>query len=145
SLIEQMLDAAIAAAAVIADIYETGAEAIRKADGSPVTIADARAEEIILERLAPLGLPVLAEASVAAGRIPELGERFFVVDPLDGTREFLTRNGEFTVNIALCEQGRPVQGVVLAPATGMSYWGGPEGAFGGLLEHGAIHGHHRIE
>lgn len=145
SLIDDMLAAAIAASEAISEVYERDIVATRKADGSPVTEADARAEEIILEMLAPIGLPVLAEESVAAGRIPELGDRFFVVDPLDGTREFLKRNGEFTVNIALCERGRPVQGVVLAPATGVAYWGGPEGAFGGTVSHGAIHGHHRIE
>jgi 3'(2'), 5'-bisphosphate nucleotidase len=138
-----MLEAAIAASGVIVEIYQGEFEALRKADDSPVTEADTRAEEIIIQRLAPLGLPVLGEESVAAGRIPELGERFFVVDPLDGTKEFLKRNGEFTVNIALCERGRPTYGVVLAPATGMTYWGGPEGAFNGILSHGAIHGHHR--
>jgi 3'(2'), 5'-bisphosphate nucleotidase len=145
SLIDDMLAAAVAASEVILDVYETDAQATSKADGSPVTIADSRAEEIILARLAPSGIPMLAEESVAAGRIPMLGERFFVVDPLDGTREFLKRNGEFTVNIALCEGGRPTLGVVLAPATGMAYWGGPAGAFGGVAEHGEIRGHHRIE
>ena len=144
SLIEQMLDAAIAASEAIAEIYARGAAATAKPDGSPVTEADQRAEEIILERLAPLGLPVLAEESVAAGRIPVLGERFFIVDPLDGTREFLKRNGEFTVNIALCAEGRPTHGVVLAPATGMSYWGSPEGAFGGTLAGGVIEGRRRL-
>jgi 3'(2'),5'-bisphosphate nucleotidase len=145
NLIEDMLAAAIAASEAILEAYEKGVSATSKADGSPVTVADARAEEIILERLAPTEIPVLAEESVAAGRIPALGERFFVVDPLDGTREFLKRNGEFTVNIALCEAGAPTLGVVLAPATGMAYWGGREGAFGGTAEHGDIHGHHPIK
>jgi 3'(2'), 5'-bisphosphate nucleotidase len=145
NFIDEMLAAAIAASGIILEVYERGVEATRKADGSPVTEADSRAEAIILERLAPLGLSILAEESVAAGRIPELGERFFVVDPLDGTREFLKRNGEFTVNIALCERGRPVSGVVLAPATGMTYWGSADGAFGGTVSHGEIHGDHRIE
>ena len=145
NVLDPMLEAAIAASAAILEIYRRGAEVIRKPDGSPVTEADRLAEEIILAHLAPLGLPVLAEESVAAGNVPTLGTRFFVVDPLDGTREFLKRNGEFTVNIALCQDGRPTHGVVIAPATGMSYWGGPEGAFGGRLEQGAIRGHHRIE
>lgn len=144
-VMDDMLAAAIAAAEAITEIYARGTEATQKPDNSPVTEADTRAEEIILGRLAPLGLPVLAEESVAAGRIPDLGDEFFVVDPLDGTREFLKRNGEFTVNIALCRHGHPRLGVVLAPATGMTYWGGPEGAFSGILEHGMIHGHHRIE
>lgn len=145
SLLDDMLSAAIAAAGVIVEVYRHSGVATLKADGSPVTEADARAEEIILERLAPTGLPVLAEESVAAGRIPELGERFFVVDPLDGTREFLKRNGEFTVNIALCEAGAPTLGVVLAPATGAAYWGGPEGSFGGTLDGGTIRGQQRLE
>ncbi len=139
NVMDEMLAAAVAAAEAIAGIYAGEIEAARKPDNSPVTLADTRAEAIILERLASLDLPVLAEESVAAGHIPELGEEFFVVDPLDGTREFLKRNGEFTVNIALCRRGHPRLGVVLAPATGMAYWGGPEGAFSGRLEHGTIH------
>ena len=115
-------NAAIAAADVIAEIYARGVTASRKSDGSPVTEADSRAEEIIIERLAHFGLPVLAEESVSAGRIPALGERFFVVDPLDGTREFLSRNGEFTVNIALIHQGRAELGVVHVPVSGVSYF-----------------------
>jgi len=145
SLLNDMLAAAIAASEVILEVYEGDAGATSKADGSPVTIADARAEEIILSRLGPTGIPVLAEESVAAGRIPALGDRFFVVDPLDGTREFLKRNGEFTVNIALCERGVPSLGVVLAPVTGIAYWGSPQGAFSGTVEYGEMHGHHRIE
>jgi 3'(2'), 5'-bisphosphate nucleotidase len=63
-------------------------------------------------------VPVVAEEAVAAGRVPVLGERFWLVDPLDGTKEFISRNGEFTVNVALIERGEPVLGVVLAPALG---------------------------
>lgn len=124
-----MIDAAIAAAAAISVIYERPIATDIKPDGSPVTEADRRAEEIILAHLAQTGLPVLAEESAAAGRIPELGVRYFIVDPLDGTKEFLKRNGEFTVNIALCEAGRPVAGVVLVPPTGALFWGGPGGAY----------------
>ncbi|MEO6395188.1 MAG: 3'(2'),5'-bisphosphate nucleotidase CysQ [Devosia sp.] len=127
--LDLMLDAARDAAAAIMEIYLGEFGASHKDDGSPVTLADHRAEEIILARLAPTGIPVLAEESVAAGRIPELGQRFFCVDPLDGTKEFLKRNGEFTVNIALIEAGRPIAGVVIAPATGASFIGGPDGAF----------------
>lgn len=144
TLLDQMLAAAISASEAILEVYAREVVAEHKLDGSPVTEADARAEQIILERLRPTGLPVLAEESVSAGRIPSLGERFFVVDPLDGTREFLKRNGEFTVNIALCEGGRPRAGVVIAPVTGAAYWGSAEGAFGGTVEGGAIHGHNRI-
>src|SRR3569623_1289115 len=126
---ELMLDAARAASTVSMEVYLSDFEHVSKSDGSPVTIADQRAEEVILAKLASTGIPVLAEESAAAGVVPTLGERFFVVDPLDGTKEFLKRNGEFTVNIALCEGGRPVLGVVLAPATGATFIGGPDGAF----------------
>lgn len=128
-----MNEAAIEAAEAIREVYQRGAVAMEKADGSPVTEADQKAEAIILAVLEATGVPVLAEESVAAGRIPELGERFFVVDPLDGTKEFLKRNGEFTVNIAYCEGGHPVSGVVLAPATDDIYWGGTAGAFAGKV------------
>ena len=137
SEIETMLTAAIEAAGAISEIYARGTVARQKADGSPVTEADACAEEIILRHLAPLGLPIVAEESVAAGRIPALGERFFCVDPLDGTKEFLKRNGEFTVNIALVAHGRPRLGVILAPVTGATYWGTPEGAHVGDVSVGA--------
>jgi len=124
-----VLDAAIAAAKVIMDVYSRPIVAVDKSDGSPVTEADAAAEAIILEHLKPTGIPVLGEESVAAGIIPELGERYFVVDPLDGTKEFIKRNGEFTVNIALVEHGVPVMGVVLAPATGETFVGDAKGAY----------------
>lgn len=137
-LADLMNRAAIAAAEVILEVYHRPVVAMEKADGSPVTEADQRAEAIILELLAETGLPVLAEESVAAGRIPELGSHYFVVDPLDGTKEFLKRNGEFTVNIAYCEDGDPVSGVVLAPASGEIYWGGPDGAFAGRVAVGTI-------
>jgi len=128
-LLDLMLDAARAASSAIMDVYLTDFEHVSKLDGSPVTIADHRAEVVIIEKLRGTGIPILAEESAAAGIVPLLGERFFVVDPLDGTKEFLKRNGEFTVNIALVEQGRPTLGVVLAPATGATFVGGPDGAF----------------
>jgi 3'(2'), 5'-bisphosphate nucleotidase len=115
-LLDLMLDAARAASTVIMEVYAEDFEHIQKSDGSPVTVADHRAEEVILHHLEATGIPVLAEESAAAGILPTLGDRFFVVDPLDGTKEFLKRNGEFTVNIALIENGRPTHGVVIAPA-----------------------------
>ncbi|WP_108395827.1 3'(2'),5'-bisphosphate nucleotidase CysQ [Devosia submarina] len=129
SLLTLALKAAIAAAGVIMDVYGRPINAVSKADGSPVTEADAAAEAIIIEHLRPTGIPVLGEESVAAGIIPQLGERYFVVDPLDGTKEFIKRNGEFTVNIALVEHGVPIMGVVLAPATGDAFIGDVNGAF----------------
>jgi 3'(2'), 5'-bisphosphate nucleotidase len=128
TMLELMLTASIEAAAVINAVYARPFDTERKADGSPVTEADGAAEAIILKHLAPTGLPVLAEERASAGIIPELGSRYFVVDPLDGTKEFVKRNGEFTVNIALVENGRPTLGVVLVPVTGIAYLGGPDGA-----------------
>lgn len=101
-------------------IYGTDFSVSQKADTSLLTEADSRAEAIILRGLAETAphLQVIAEESVAAGHIPEHGDSFALVDPLDGTKEFVARNGEFTVNIAIIEHGRPVMGVVLAPALG---------------------------
>ncbi len=98
----------------------------QKADSSPVTEADEAAEEFILEALATLtpDIPVVAEEQAASGRIPDVGDQpFWLVDPLDGTKEFISRNGEFTVNIALIEKGRPIAGVVHAPAMAMTWTG----------------------
>jgi 3'(2'), 5'-bisphosphate nucleotidase len=97
-----------------------------KEDRSPVTAADGAGEEVILAALAKLtpDIPIVAEESVAAGRIPEVGDGpFWLVDPLDGTKEFISKNGEFTVNIALIQGQEPVLGVVLAPALGKVWWG----------------------
>ena len=135
-MIDIMRAAALAAGEIILSVYRRPIVAQRKPDGSPVTEADQAAETVILEHLAATGLPVLAEESAAAGHIPELGERFFVVDPLDGTREFLARNGEFTVNIALVEAGRVVAGIVTAPARARGWQGDAAGAFAFDIESG---------
>lgn len=137
-LTELALEAALAAAEVILDVYARPIHAVAKSDGSPVTEADAAAEAAIIARLQPAGLPILGEESVAAGIVPVLGERFFVVDPLDGTKEFIKRNGEFTVNIALVEQGRPTMGVVLAPASGEVFVGDAAGAWQAQVQPGGI-------
>lgn len=122
-LAERFAAIAEAAGASIMAVYGTAASEA-KADGSPVTEADIAAHRVILEGLARdcPALPVVSEED-AAHRIPDPAERFILVDPLDGTREFISRNGEFTVNIALVEQGRPVAGVVLAPALGRAWLG----------------------
>ncbi|MEO0980604.1 MAG: 3'(2'),5'-bisphosphate nucleotidase CysQ, partial [Pseudomonadota bacterium] len=116
---------AIRAGEEILKIYAEPFEVENKADGSPVTKADAAAERIILAGLADAfpDIPVVAEESVEAGNLPAVGEVYFLVDPLDGTKEFLKKNGEFTVNIALIEKGVPVFGVVSAPALAEIYWG----------------------
>lgn len=145
SLTDIAVNAAIAAAGVICTVYDRPIHVVTKDDGSPVTEADAAAEAIIIEHLKVTGLPVLGEESVAAGIIPQLGERYFVVDPLDGTKEFIKRNGEFTVNIALVEQGRPVMGVVLAPASGEIFVGDPDGAWAGKIASGVVAGREAIK
>lgn len=116
---DQLARIALDAGALIMEIYSTDFDVERKDDASPVTEADAKAELLILKGLAAADpeLPVIAEESVSAGKLPEHGYRFALVDPLDGTREFINRNGQFTVNIAIIEHGKPVMGVVYAPAT----------------------------
>lgn len=117
---------ALAAGATIMSIWQEGFEAQAKADLSPVTRADRDAESIILAGLRAHvpDIPIVAEEEVAAGICPsfESGE-FFLVDPLDGTREFIQRNPDFTVNIALIRDGMPVLGVVYAPAGHALYSG----------------------
>jgi 3'(2'), 5'-bisphosphate nucleotidase len=100
--------------------YNENIEVAYKADNSPVTAADRAAEDIILKDLHMLApdVPVIAEEQAAAGVLPLAGARFFLVDPLDGTKEFIKRNGEFTVNIALVENELPRLGVIYAPALG---------------------------
>jgi len=125
-LLPELVALAERAGAVILDHYGGQIEVRAKADASPVTVADEAAEAVILEGLAGLtpSIPVVAEERVAAGEVPELdGQPFWLVDPLDGTKEFLSRNGEFTVNIGLIEDGLPALGVVLAPALGKVWWG----------------------
>jgi 3'(2'), 5'-bisphosphate nucleotidase len=134
-LLTVMIDAALAAGEEIERLYAEGCAAEEKLDGSPVTIADRHAELIILERLSGAfpDVPVLAEEEACAGRIPELGDRFFCVDPLDGTKGFVARTGEFTVNIALVEEGESIAGVIYAPDPRLLYYGARgEGAFRAL-------------
>ena len=106
-------------------VYRSDFATRRKDDASPVTEADERAEAHILAGLRKLApqFPIVAEEEVAAGRIPEVGRAFWLVDPLDGTKEFINHNDEFTVNIALVEDGAPTLGVVLAPALGRLFAG----------------------
>ncbi len=114
-----------AAGDLIMTYYDRPIVARAKADSSPVTDADEAAELLIVEGLRSLNpdIPIVAEESFAAGRAPEVGDRpFWLVDPLDGTKEFIGRNGEFTVNIAFIRDGRPVEGVVLAPALSVIYF-----------------------
>ena len=123
--------AALAAEAgrLILEIAASGAAPRLKADGSPVTDADERAEALILEGLARLlpGVPVLAEEQAARGALPARHDELVLVDPLDGTKEFLAGRPEFTVNIAVVASGAPVAGAVDAPALGR-VWAGAASA-----------------
>lgn len=132
SRLERLVRIAQAAGAVVMRHYEEGATARIKADRSPVTDADEEAEKLILAELAATfpGVPVVAEEEAAAGRVVDAGRHFFLVDPVDGTKEFIRRSGEFTVNIGEVVDGVPVAGVVFAPAIGRLFVGAAgEGAF----------------
>jgi len=121
---EIFLEAALEAGDAIMKIYNRISDIRYKSDASPVTEADHKAEDIILKRLAKAfpDIPVVAEESVAAGNTPEIfGSMFFLVDPLDGTKEFVNRGSDFTVNIALIENGLPIAGIVYAPASAVVY------------------------
>ena len=136
-LLEHLLPIVRSAGQLIMAIYATDFSVRGKGDASPVTEADEKAEAWILSALESLtpDVPIVAEEAVAAGRIPTVGERFWLVDPLDGTKEFISKNGEFTVNIALIEHGEPVLGVVYAPALDRLFAGAVgSGAF--VEEHG---------
>lgn len=140
ALLAALVDTALAAGREILAVYAEPIAVATKADASPVTAADERAEAVILKRLATIApdVPVVAEESVAAGRVPATDGRFFLVDPLDGTKEFISRNGEFTVNIALVEAGEPVAGVVYAPALGRMFAGERGRAWSAAVEDGVV-------
>lgn len=114
------------------DVYDSGFVVESKDDRSPVTAADTRAEAMILEALKHIipGVPVLAEESFSAGLRPDIDGDFLLVDPVDGTKEFINRNGEFTINIALISQRIPIAGCVYAPALKRIYIGGETGLTG---------------
>ena len=122
----ELAEVARHAGAEILKIYESDFATSRKADQSPVTAADLAAEAVILpalRRLAPDILIISEEDSHASGLPAHAPDRFWLVDPLDGTKEFVARNGEFTVNIALVEHGKPVLGIVHVPVLQQTYRG----------------------
>lgn len=130
NFLQPLEEIAVAAGKAILSVYAQDFDVEIKSDKSPVTEADMKAHTVIVERLRELtpDIPILSEESAA---IP-FGERrhwqrYWLVDPLDGTKEFIKRNGEFTVNIALIENGEPIVGVVHAPVTGTSYLGSVAG------------------
>ena len=125
SLLDPVVAIAQAAGRAILEIYESDFEVETKADHSPLTAADRAAHQLIIQELARLtpDIPVWSEESAT---IPyeqrSQWSQFWLVDPLDGTKEFIKRNGEFTVNIALVEEHQPLLGVVHVPVKGMDYF-----------------------
>ena len=124
-LLDDLAEAAREAGEAIQQVVRRGFEVEAKIDSSPVTEADRAAELIILAALARAapGVPVIAEEEVAAGRIPAHDRTYFLVDPLDGTKEFVRGGDDYTVNIGLIENGAPKLGVVFAPATSRLHGG----------------------
>ena len=117
-IVDDVVEIALSAGNIILRFYDDQFSVMQKSDGSPVTAADQAAEDYIipaLTRLTP-GIPIIAEERVAMGQIPDVsGGTFWLVDPLDGTKEFINRNGDFTVNIGLIQSGIPTLGVVSTP------------------------------
>ena len=126
ALLPPVLDAVAAAGTAILEVYATAHDVEYKADDSPLTRADRAAHEILAARLAAIKpqLPILSEEHEAGHALAVRGQwrEYWLVDPLDGTKEFISRNGEFTVNVALVRDHRPVLGVVAAPALGLTYY-----------------------
>ncbi len=123
-LLSHALKAGISASEAIMAIYRTPFDFDRKTDGSPITHADRRSNQLITDALKTTGLPIVSEES----QIKPWAERkhwneYWLVDPLDGTREFISRNGEFAVNIALMQNNMPIGGIIISPVLGKAWWG----------------------
>ena len=120
ALVQQLMPAMLEAGALVLGYRQAGVATEHKADGSPVSRADREAEQILLDALARVapGIPVIAEEAVSAGRVPDFTDHAFLVDALDGTREYLAGGDDFTVNIGLVQDGTPCFGLLLAPAIG---------------------------
>lgn len=131
-LANRLLPAILEAGRLEVAYFKSGVTVDRKDDASPVTIADRQAEAILHAALASAapGVPVVAEEAASAGNIPAIGDRFFLVDPLDGTKSFITGDPDFTINVALVENRRPTFGVVYAPVSQRLFAAlGPTAAF----------------
>ena len=131
--VQQIADITKRAGVEIMRVYETNFEVETKDDSSPVTAADKLAETLIIRSIregVTDKFPIVSEEAASDGIIPDVrGQSFWLIDPLDGTKEFVNRNGEFTVNIALIENSRPVLGVVHLPAKNTTYYAAAHGAF----------------
>jgi len=137
---QDIIDLAKRAGAAIMAIYQQDFAVYEKQDESPLTEADLASHHCIVNGLKQLTpqIPVLSEESGADEHLDRMSwQRYWLIDPLDGTKEFIKKNGEFTVNIALIDQGKAVFGVVYVPALDVTYWGDADGAFkesGGQVE-----------
>lgn len=123
SLIDPLCELAEEAGRAVLRYYHGGFTVRTKSDATPITEADEAAEAIILPALHKLlpGVPMISEEAGTQGGTPQHMQRFWAVDPIDGTKEFINRSGEFTVNIALIENNRPILGIVHAPALDVIY------------------------
>lgn len=139
SMVDVFEKLALDAGNAIMPFYTNGCETMIKDDESPVTAADHAAEEIILRGLRKdyPHIPVVAEEEICAGHMPAaLGRFFFLVDPLDGTKEFINKRSDFTVNIALIEDGSPIAGTVYSPVRGEMFSGFSNHATEALVQDG---------
>lgn len=132
--IDELIDLARKASNAIMEYYKNDVVVTRKDDGSPVTLADQASEDILiagLQKLSP-NIPIIAEESAEAGKSPDISniDQYWLIDPLDGTKEFIKGTKDFTINIGLIKNGTPVFGLVYLPATNDIYYGGENiGAF----------------
>ncbi len=129
--LEIAIKASFKAAKEVMSIYDSGEFDVEmKSDNSPLTIADKTAHTIIKEELEKTGIPILSEEGQ---HLPykerKHWDKLWIVDPIDGTKEFIKKSGEFTINIALIEQQKPILGVIYAPALAVLYWGGQSGSY----------------
>ena len=133
TMVEQVRDIALRAGRTIMEVYNTDFAVEAKGDNSPVTEADRRADDLIVKAIREEitdAFPIVSEEAFQEGSALQVAQGpFWLVDPLDGTKQFVERRGEFTVNIALIDAGFPVLGIVHAPPTAATYWGSRNGAF----------------
>jgi 3'(2'), 5'-bisphosphate nucleotidase len=123
-LLPKVVRYAVEAGKEILEVYATEFSVETKTDDSPLTLADRNSHAVLSRRLSPFGIPLLSEEGRETGFAERKGwGRLWIVDPLDGTKEFIKRNGEFTVNIALVEDGRPILGIIYVPVGDMLYYG----------------------
>ena len=144
--LEIAIKASIEAGKAIMEIYATDFSVDYKSDQTPLTLADTKANEIITKSLSVTGIPVISEEGrQTAFHIRENYEKYWLVDPLDGTKEFVHRNGEFSVNIALIDHKKPVMGIIYAPVNDSLYFGHHSGAWRLLHAEGIVKGNSSVD